>query len=274
MRSAPAATAPSSAAGGRRRDRPRQPSSPRSRAVLTTAPTPVSTAQPNEAACSSATSRSTLTSERRDAVAYSAKAETPRMMMQQRLPARDPPGAGQERASRIGRGRRLTARGGAGARLAMAQLGTNTMTTWSPRARPSTSAPVSTTRCCRLADQHRHPRRLPSSITEKVGMAESGGRDLPRTSPGPGGASSTSSMISGRDLRRRRPAHLFQDRRTYLPCLPDSDAVAMRDLDDARAARQLRHQRVRLGPIAPGRDRHPLVQQVDWRLRVGDDFLQ
>jgi hypothetical protein len=46
-------------------------------AVFTTAPTPVSTAQPNRAACSSGTSGSILTSELREQVAYSAKAETP-----------------------------------------------------------------------------------------------------------------------------------------------------------------------------------------------------
>src|SRR4051812_2156751 len=48
------------------------------RPVLITAPTPVSTAQPNSAASSSGSSGSTLTSERRDTVAYSAKPETPR----------------------------------------------------------------------------------------------------------------------------------------------------------------------------------------------------
>ena len=47
-------------------------------AVLTTAPTPVSTAQPKSAAWSSGSSGSTFTSERRDTVAYSANADTPR----------------------------------------------------------------------------------------------------------------------------------------------------------------------------------------------------
>ena len=47
-------------------------------AVLTTAPTPVSTAQPNSAASSSGTSGSILTTEWRDTVAYSANTEQPR----------------------------------------------------------------------------------------------------------------------------------------------------------------------------------------------------
>jgi hypothetical protein len=45
---------------------------------LITAPTPVITAQPNKAASSSGSLRSILTSDRRDTVAYSAKAEQPR----------------------------------------------------------------------------------------------------------------------------------------------------------------------------------------------------
>ena len=48
------------------------------RAVFTTAPTPVSTAQPNSAASSSGRSGGSLTRERRDTTAYSAKAEQPR----------------------------------------------------------------------------------------------------------------------------------------------------------------------------------------------------
>jgi hypothetical protein len=48
------------------------------RAVFTTAPTPVSTAQPNRAASSSGSSGSTFTSDRRETVAYSAKPDTPR----------------------------------------------------------------------------------------------------------------------------------------------------------------------------------------------------
>ena len=47
-------------------------------AVLTTAPTPVSTAQPKSAASSSGRSGSMLTSERRETTANSAKPETPR----------------------------------------------------------------------------------------------------------------------------------------------------------------------------------------------------
>ena len=47
-------------------------------AVLTTAPTPVSTAQPNSAASSSGTLESIFTSECRDSVAYSANTEQPR----------------------------------------------------------------------------------------------------------------------------------------------------------------------------------------------------
>ena len=47
-------------------------------AVLTTAPTPVSTAQPNSAASTKGMSRGTGTSERRETTARSAKAETPR----------------------------------------------------------------------------------------------------------------------------------------------------------------------------------------------------
>ena len=47
-------------------------------AVLTTAPTPVITAQPNTAADSKLSERSTRTSDSRRTVAYSANAETPR----------------------------------------------------------------------------------------------------------------------------------------------------------------------------------------------------
>ena len=108
-----------------------------------------------------------------------------RMMMQQRLPARDPPGAGQERASRIGRGRRLDS---AGRPLAHGsqwpQLGTNTMTTWSPRARPSTSAPVSTTRAAASWPISIGIGRGRAVDHRKVGMAESGGRDLPQNFAG------------------------------------------------------------------------------------------
>ena len=50
-------------------------------AVLTTAPTPVSTAQPNSAASSSGSSGSILTSERRETVAYSANAEHAEVMV-------------------------------------------------------------------------------------------------------------------------------------------------------------------------------------------------
>ena len=79
MRLAPAHTAPSTAASP-------TPPSPitaavcpiASFAVLTTAPTPVSTAQPNSAASASGSSGSIFTSERRDTVAYSANAEQPR----------------------------------------------------------------------------------------------------------------------------------------------------------------------------------------------------
>ncbi len=45
--------------------------------VFTTAPTPVSTPQPNSAASSWAIDCSTFTSERRETTVYSAKAETP-----------------------------------------------------------------------------------------------------------------------------------------------------------------------------------------------------
>jgi hypothetical protein len=47
-------------------------------AVLITAPTPVKTAHPNKAASSSGYSLSIFTSDLRETVAYSAKAETPR----------------------------------------------------------------------------------------------------------------------------------------------------------------------------------------------------
>ncbi len=47
-------------------------------AVLTTAPTPVITAQPNSAASANGRVGSTRTSDRRDTVAHSAKPETPR----------------------------------------------------------------------------------------------------------------------------------------------------------------------------------------------------
>ena len=53
-------------------------------AVLTTAPTPVSTAQPNSAASSNGSSGSILTSERRDTTAYSANAEQPRWWLTRR----------------------------------------------------------------------------------------------------------------------------------------------------------------------------------------------
>ena len=48
------------------------------RAVLTTAPVPVMTAQPNTAASSKLNERSTRTSESRETTAWSAKAETPK----------------------------------------------------------------------------------------------------------------------------------------------------------------------------------------------------
>ena len=48
------------------------------RAVLTTAPTPVSTAHPNSAASSSGKSAGSLTRDLRDTTAYSANAEQPR----------------------------------------------------------------------------------------------------------------------------------------------------------------------------------------------------
>ena len=48
------------------------------RAVLNTAPAPVSTAQPNRAACAQGSDGSIGTTERRDTVACSAKAEQPR----------------------------------------------------------------------------------------------------------------------------------------------------------------------------------------------------
>ncbi len=73
------------------------------RAVLSTAPTPVSTAQPKSAASSNGNSGSILISECRDTVAYSAKAEQPRMMVMRRTVAAQPPRAREQRARGIGR---------------------------------------------------------------------------------------------------------------------------------------------------------------------------
>ena len=78
-RDAPAAIAPSTAAS----PTPPSPTTAtdcpaRTPAVFTTAPTPVSTAQPNSAASCNGRSRSTLTSDRRETTAWVAKAEQPR----------------------------------------------------------------------------------------------------------------------------------------------------------------------------------------------------
>src|SRR5918997_5561570 len=115
-------------------------------AVLTTAPTPVSTAQPKRALYSKGRGALSFTQDSCETTAYSAKADTPiwwctgshemesRLSPRSRLPAPLAFAAGSHRAGRP------VAQG-----MQPPQLGTKTSTTWSPRARPVTPSPTAST---------------------------------------------------------------------------------------------------------------------------------
>ena len=78
--------------------------------MLTTAPTPVSTAQPNRAASSSGRSGSIFTQDSRATTAWVAKAATPRRWLTGSASERKPPLAGKQRSGGVGLGGRLAER--------------------------------------------------------------------------------------------------------------------------------------------------------------------
>src|SRR5262245_12981875 len=202
-RDAPAATAPMSDAS---------PTPPRPMtatlapagtfAVLTTAPTPVSTAQPNSAAWSSGSSGSILTIDRRDTVAYSANADTPRWWLtgsplrfsrfapESSVPLVLAAAPGSQSAGRPSE---------QGSQWP--QLGTNTMTTWSPFFRSSTPGPISSTMpAASWPSAIGVGRGRSPLITDRSEWQRPAAAIFTSTSPWPGPSRSISSIESGRDL--------------------------------------------------------------------------
>ena len=181
-------------------------------AVLTTAPTPVITAQPNSAASANGRSGSTRTSERRETVVNSANPETPRWWLTRLRRAGRAARAREQRACGVRRKARLAERGPARPQGRSApQLGTNAATTWSPRFRSVTPWPrASTMPAISWPSTIGIGRgRLPS-MTERSEWHRPAARTRTSTSPGPGGASSNSSIASGSDSHRGLvgPAHV------------------------------------------------------------------
>jgi len=200
-RAAPAAAAPIT------EDRPTPPSPTTATlwpgltlAVLATAPTPVITAQPNSAASSSGTDLSMRCTPRRESTACSAKAETPtkcemgwplrdrRLAPDSRVPATPAWPAGSHSTGRP------SAQG-----WQLPQPGTKSMTTWSPTSRsvtPSPSAwitPAASWPSTMGVSRGRSPLMMDRSEWHTPAAAT-----LTSTSPGPGGARSTSQISSGR----------------------------------------------------------------------------
>ena len=199
----------------------------RSAAALTTAPTPVSTAQPNSAAISNGSSGSTFTAERSETTMWSAKAETPRWWLSVvAVRVAEAALAAEQRAGGVGRGARLAQRGAPGRHGSQSpQAGTNARTTWSP-AREAVD----------VRRRPRRPRRPPrgrapsasraaASRRSPRGRSGRGRRRATRTSssPGPGRVELELARSRAAATRRRaRGAHLAQDG----ACGPSSRCLA------------------------------------------------
>ena len=169
--------------------------------VLTTAPTPVSTAQPKSAACSKTMSLSMRTSEVRETTACPANAETPtwwnigwpwllsRIAPPSSVPAPFAAAPGSHSAGRP------SAQG-----TQWPQDGMNTITTWSPTSRSRTPSPS-----CSTMPAASWPSAIGSGrgrsplMTDRSEWQSPAALIATRTSPGPGASSSISSTERGRD---------------------------------------------------------------------------
>ena len=200
---APAATAPSRAA------RPTPPSpntatlSPgRTPAVLKTAPTPVSTAQPNSAAISAGRCGGTRTAEAGGDHRLRGEARNPQVLVQRRARAVAPGrGAGKQHAGRVGA--RAPGSHSAGRPSVQQpqrpQAGTKENTTCSPGTNSVTPGPTSTTTpVASWPSAIGIGRGRTPSITERSEWHSPAAVTRTRISPGPGAARVTVSSFSGR----------------------------------------------------------------------------
>ena len=170
-------------------------------AVLSAAPTPVSTAQPNSAASSNGRLRSIFTTEPRFTTQYSANADTPTWwytgwpswLMRSALPSSVPAPLAFWPGSQ---------RPGCPSLQAMhsPQLGANTITTWSPAATSCTPGPHSTTTPAASCPSTMGVCRGRSPLMlERSEWHSPAAFTCTSSSRSPGFASSTSSIASGCD---------------------------------------------------------------------------